>query len=191
MSMAEPMTERHGRLLAAFAARAARLTEVLAERAEAAEDPAQAADLARAFHAVGRSLRQAIFLEQRLEREAAKAQRESMAAAEAGQARSVQVRHKLQAKALRERAWTEFEAVVEDDECDGDEAEAIGRWYVEASDRIDAVLERAVIDPETFLAEPFEAQLERLTRLALPDRAVPFPYPSPVAGEGGRRKPDG
>ena len=156
MTVNQAMTERHGRLLAAFAERAARLAEDLADRALAADDAVEAADLARAFQTVGRSLRQAIALEQRLERDAARAQREARAS-EGVDRQAVEARKRLLSDQLRALAWRESEAL--DVDLEGGE----GCAHDILCEHIEQELENAAAaDPQNFLATPVETQVARL-----------------------------
>lgn len=157
MFAGETMTERHGRLLAAFAVRAARLAEDLADRAIGTDDAMEAADLARAFHMVGRSLRQAIALEQRLERDAARAQREDADSTANTERNAIAERKQLVEAQLRPLSWREAETL------DADEDDGLGEDYSDLCERIERVVAiAAAVDPAGFLAEPLPLQLRRL-----------------------------
>ncbi|WP_165842931.1 hypothetical protein [Phenylobacterium deserti] len=174
MSANLAMTERHGRLLAAFAERAARLAENLADRALAADDAAEAADLARAFHTVGRSLRQAIALEQRLERDAARAQRQARESGEVDP-QAVDARKRLLADQLRALAWRESEPLDVDLAGEDDCAEEL------LCEHLEQELENAAAaDPKSFLATPVETQVTHfLSRFhsAAPSKLKPLARP--------------
>ena len=65
------IAEKHARILGEVAEFGLNLARKLHDQAMAAEDPAVTADLAKAFHAVSRTLRQTLLLEARVAREAA------------------------------------------------------------------------------------------------------------------------
>lgn len=98
---AADMTERHRRMLAEFAELCLGSARDLHARQMAAEDGAEAAALAGALHKVGRSLRQSMALEAKLQRDQDTAGR----AAVAGVGRAEEDR--------RERRRAQVEAVVE------------------------------------------------------------------------------
>ena len=70
MSAQAEMGERHGRMLARLAELGMSLAERLHADALSADTPAEAADAAKAFHTVSRTVRQSVALEARLHREA-------------------------------------------------------------------------------------------------------------------------
>lgn len=103
------MMERHSRLLARYAERAAALADDLCEQALAAETPEAKQSLTFAFHRMGRALRQSLALEAKLRRDAARAaQAERDQAAKAESARRAGRRRKVETSLTR-LIWQEAE----------------------------------------------------------------------------------
>ena len=82
MSSLTDIAEKHARMLGELAEFGLNLARKLHDQAMAAEEPAVVADLAKAFHAVSRTLRQTMLLETRVAREAAGLVNEARKAAE-------------------------------------------------------------------------------------------------------------
>jgi hypothetical protein len=136
MSDAAETTERHALMLGELAELGLALARDLQGRALGAADVGEAADAARAFHAVARTVRQSLALEARLRRELKRETREdgvhrAKADFSARERRGDQVR-----AAVTRLAWTEAEGDDVDDILEGlDEVldnEALGEDFLRA-----------------------------------------------------------
>jgi len=147
------MAERHASVLAELTEAGRVIALDLQARALAAETPAEAADVANAFHKVSRSVRQSMALEARFARDLTRADREDREAAEKERKRGVE-RRRAQVEAAERLIWTEYER----DEDEGEDLVAA------LGEQLDA----AVLDDD-FAATPIEAQIVRLCEdLGLP-----------------------
>ena len=139
------MIERHGLILAELAQAGLALALDLQARALAADTPEQAASLAQAFHAVGRSVRQTLALEARLHRDHQRAEREDRLDAQR-QANTRNLIRKAQLRSAVEGViWTEYE---------GTEAENL-------LDDLDHHLDEAILYDD-FTSDPVEAHIHRI-----------------------------
>ena len=146
--MTNSLAARRDEMLGRFADLALELAEQLHADAMAAETPADRAGLARAFHTLGRTLRQTFALDARLTREAEEKARVAVARAESEKAARIH-RKKAQVAAPLERAiWDEHE--------DDDSAE-------QAILRLDELLDEAAL-LDGFLDERVEQIITRLAK---------------------------
>jgi hypothetical protein len=144
----ETLAARRDQMLGRFADLALQLAEQLHADAMAAETPAERAEIARAFHVMGRTLRQTFALHERLTRAAEETARAAQACAASEHAARIH-RKKLQVGAPLERAiWDEHE--------DDDSAE-------QAIRRLDELLDDAAL-LDGFLDEPVEQIIRRLAK---------------------------
>lgn len=121
------MMERHSRLLARYAERAAALADDLCEQALAAETPEAKQSLTFAFHRMGRALRQSLALEAKLRRDAARAaQAEREQATNAETARRAERRRKVETSLTR-LIWQE----AEDEDWANERVEDLERFLAE------------------------------------------------------------
>ncbi len=190
MPTPETKAERNARMLGALAEAALELALDIQASALAAEDNAEKADLAMAFHRVSRAVRQSLMLDARLERDHARFERELRDETER------QVRGARDARRAHVRAAVERAIRLEYEEDEADEL------VEDLEARLD--LERYAPD---FGRDPVEAHIERLRAdLGLPsdaegaasvefsdlDRpgAPPWPGGGPPPRGGDRAAPD-
>jgi hypothetical protein len=162
------MLDRHKAILTELAELGLSSARDLHQRQLAAETPEQAVRVAAALHRIGRSLRQTVALEAKLERDAKRGEREDVLE-EAKQVVSLDkvrlARRRGQVQAAVERvAWNESETM--DD------------FYTAKAD-LDELLDIEVQD-DAFLAADPDLLIARLCKT--------LGYPSPLAGEGGPRR---
>lgn len=171
MTSPAAIAERHSEMLSQFAEMAFELAKDIQARALAADDAETAGKLAKDFHHVGRSLRQALALHARL-------QREHLGIVEAHDAKAAQVREiKLirrkteVGKAAEAMVWNEYE--------DEEEADfilsllpAAVEYAAEAEDFLDAPVEVLVARIRQGLIEDFAEE---------PGPAAPPPEPQSSA----------
>jgi hypothetical protein len=182
MSDASDMAERHGRILAELSELGLGLARDLQQRALAAETPEAAADLAAGFHRISRSIRQTLALEARLERERRRRAQEDESEALRQRPQRAEQRAAEVRKAVERLIWTEAESEERAEELLADLDDYLA-WEITS---------------ETFLAEPLEAYVARVCEelgITGGARSNPCPLaqnnPSPLAGEGVGRTPDG
>jgi alkanesulfonate monooxygenase SsuD/methylene tetrahydromethanopterin reductase-like flavin-dependent oxidoreductase (luciferase family) len=185
MSSASDMAERHGRILAELSELGLGLARELQGRALAAETPEAAADLADAFHRISRSVRQTLALEAKLERERRRRAQEDEIEELRQRPQRAERRANEVRKSVERLIWTE----AENEEC----AEEL------LADLEDYLTWDMVSD--TFLTEPLDVYVARVCKeLGIcrtwqggppPSNLSPHPSPSPLAGEGVGRPPDG
>jgi hypothetical protein len=175
MSDVSEKAARQDRLLAEFSELSLVVARELSARVVAVGDAGEAATLAKAFHSVGRSLRQTIALEMKVERDRKHLEREDAGeVARQGELRVRRRKARLRS-AVQRLVWTEHE---------GDEAEVL-------IDHLDDLLAEDALD-DAFANEDFDAQVARLRDdLGLAMAAVDVeppnaPFLSRVAGEGDR-----
>ena len=145
MSDVSEKAARQDRILAEFSELSLVVARELSARVVAVGDAGEAATLAKAFHSVGRSLRQTIALEMEVERDRKRLEREDAAGiAREGELR-VRRRKARVRSAVQRLIWTEVE---------GDEAEDL-------VDHLDELLAEDALD-DAFADEDFDAQVERL-----------------------------
>ena len=149
---AAPIADRDQVILAELAELGLELAYGVQRRALAAEDAAMA-QLARAFHVVGRSVRQSVALKARLAADAVRQGREAREAARAETARRVDHRAEQVRAAVKSLIWSEAERP------DAEELEQ----ELEALIEVDCV-------SEDFLTAPLSEHVARLAR-DLPRRA--------------------
>jgi len=168
------MGERHGRILAELSELGLGLARELQQRALAAETPEAAADLANAFHRISRSVRQTLALETKLERERRRRAQED----EIEELRQRPQRAERRAAEVREAVerliWTEAESEERAEELLADLDDYL-TWEIAS---------------ETFLTEPLDGYVARVCEDLGIGRGQ-HPNPSPLAGEGVGRTPDG
>jgi hypothetical protein len=165
MSDPTEMAERHARVLAKLTELGLELACDLQAAALAAEDPVAKERLALAFHRVGRSVRQGLALEARLQRDLQRADREHEAQAR-DEAKARVAARKSQVGATIERLiWTEHE---------GEDAERLIR-------EVEACLDEEALYDD-FLDETVEAQIERYRRTF--SLAAPAFSPPAAGGDG-------
>ncbi|MFC3068530.1 hypothetical protein [Phenylobacterium soli] len=140
------------------------LAERIQQDAMEAEEPADRAKLATAFHRISRSVRQTAALKLRLEREAKRAVREDQAAVRADRERQVDLRKTKVKAQVEQLIWTEHEGE------EADRCESI----------LDDLLDADALQDD-FLDQDLDTQVARL--------AIDLNLPSPLAGEGGGRSP--
>jgi hypothetical protein len=182
------MNEKHARILGELAEFGLNLARKLHDQAMAAEAPEETAELARAFHSVSRSVRQTLALEARLQRDAARQDREDRDEAERRD-RSERYDAERAARAPFEERKKKIGNVLERlvwSEHEDDEAENL----------FDDIYERLKEDSheEGFLDHAIDDQIERLCAefgLTPPERRVavtppaqaPWPDPPDWAGD--------
>ena len=113
MSSLTDIAEKHAHMLGELAEFGLNLARKLHDQAMAAEEPAVVADLAKAFHAVSRTLRQTMLLETRVAREAAGLVNEARKAAELRIENAVGHRVKCVSQALDHAINDEYEDETE------------------------------------------------------------------------------
>lgn len=164
MPSPQEIAEKHARILGEIAAFGLDLARKLHDQAMAAEEPQVTADLAKAFHAVSRTLRQTMLLEARVVSDGEGLARQARAAAEAAACAPVEAR-----VARISQVIGRITEAAYDDTDEGD------RIYEEVTDR----LEEDKLEPG-FLDQPIDAQIERLCKafgLPLPQHPVERPRP--------------
>jgi len=166
MDDAAPIADRDQVILAELAELGLELAYSLQRRAQAAEDEAMAG-LARAFHVVGRSVRQSLALKAKLAADRARQRREACEAARAETVRRVARRAEQVRAAVTSLIWTEAERP------DAEELEQ----DLEALIEVDSV-------SDDFLAAPLPEHVARIAGdlgLILPDEADGDAGPSRAA----------
>ena len=165
------MTDRDAAILSELAELGLTLARDLHTRALAADTPEQAADLAQAFHAVGRSVRQTLALEARLHRDHQRADREDRLDAQR-QANSRNLIRKAQLRSAVEGViWTEYE---------GTEAENL-------LDDLDHHLDEAILYDD-FTSDPVETHIQRIcSQLDLKTEGANPLSPSATAPPNGKQ----
>lgn len=153
------MAGRHAAALGRLAELALELAGDLQAAALAAEDASDKAALAGAFHRIARTARQSIALEARLARDAERGRFEAWERGETARKAEVETRRTRVRLAVERLIWTEHEP---------DEAEVLA---AEFADRLE---EDALA--ESFLDEPLEAQVTRLSAELGLTRAGAVPY---------------
>jgi hypothetical protein len=165
MTDATEKAARQDRILAEFSELSLVVARELSARVVAVGDAGEAATLAKAFHSVGRSLRQTIALEMKVERDRKHLERED--AAEVARQGELRVRRRKARvrSAVQRLVWTEHE---------GDEAEVL-------IDHLDDLLAEDALD-DAFPDEDFDAQVARLRDdLGLAAAAAGLDVPEPAA----------
>jgi hypothetical protein len=155
MSSAAEMAERQGRMLAELAELGLTLARELQARALSADTPAEAAQLAEAFHRIGRSVRQSLALEAKLNRDAQREAREQHEL----EARETEARRAARKTQLRKGV----ERLIWDEVEEPEVADAMLRdapHFVERE-----------AESEAFLDEPVEAQIARIREVLGVDEA--------------------
>ena len=109
MSTPETLAEKHARILGALAEYGLDFAAKLHGQGMAAEDPAATADLARAFHAVARTVRQTLALETRLIRERGRIELDDQAEARREVGRTADRCRNQVHTALEREIWNEHE----------------------------------------------------------------------------------
>jgi hypothetical protein len=184
MSGASDMAERHGCILAELSELGLGLARDLQQRALAAETPEAAADLADAFHRISRSVRQTLALEAKLERERRRRAQEDeieelRQRPQRAEKRAAEVR-----RAVERLIWTEAESDERAEQLLAD---------------LDDYLSWEIVS-DTFLAERLQTYVARVCEdLGIGRRgpgvdasaSLAQNNPSPLAGEGVGRTPDG
>ena len=150
----------------------------LQERALAAEDAAEAAMLANAFHRVSRSVRQTLALQAKLTRDAKRDVIEDRIEARAETRRAVDRRRKRVATTVERLIWTEREA---------DEAEDL-------ADQLETLLESAELEDD-FADQPLDQLVTHICEELGLERASPGtgehrPQEPKARGSMGEVKPD-
>jgi hypothetical protein len=164
MSSLTDIAEKHARMLGEIGEFGLNLARKLHDQSMASEDPQETAELAKAFHAVSRTLRQTMLLETRVIREAEGLAREDLEADEK--------RANLRIEGRRNRIATVIDRIT-DARCD-DEDEAL-RIFTEVTERLDE--DKFDLG---FLEDPIDDQIARLCKefgLPLPERPVGRPEP--------------
>ena len=163
MSHDPDMTARHKALLGEFAELAMALARDLHAAALAAPEPEEKARLAQEFHRVGRSLRQTLALQARLDRAEGRELVEEVRRQREATREAVSVRRKKVRAAVERLIWTEAE---------GEEAEDYGL-------SLEELLDRAETDDD-FLDAPLETLVARLAE----DLGVTLPSAGLFNGAG-------